>query len=94
MRDRIRQQLKEVIVRALRIDDTTPDQLKDDHKLIGGDDLDVDSIDMLQLVLEIEKTFGIKIVTGQFDRTEWATIDTLAAAVEKKLEALVTAPRA
>ncbi|RPJ82615.1 MAG: acyl carrier protein [Acidobacteria bacterium] len=86
MRDQIRRQLKETIVRALRIDDTTPDQLRDDHQLIGGD-FDVDSIDMLQLVLEIEKTFGIKLVSGQFDRAEWATIDTLAEAVEKKLVA-------
>ncbi len=92
MREHIRQQLKEVIVRALRIEDTTPDQLRDDHKLIGGD-LDVDSIDMLQLVLEIEKTFGVKVVSGQFDRAEWATVDTLAEAVEKKLESQGSAAR-
>jgi acyl carrier protein len=86
MRDRIRRQVKEVLVRALRIEDIAPDRLPDDQALLGGD-IDIDSIDMLQLILEIEKTFEIKLVSGQFDRAQWATIDTLADAIEKKLQA-------
>jgi acyl carrier protein len=85
MRDDIRQRLKQIVVSGLRIQDLTAEEMKDEQALLGSG-LDVDSIDMLQLILEIEKTFGIKLVSGQFDRSEWATIDTLAAAIEKRLE--------
>jgi len=86
MRPAIRDQLKTIIVRALRIEDLTPEQIPDDQPLMDGD-LAIDSIDVLQLVLEIEKSFGIRIVTGEFDRAEWRTIDTLAGAIESRLHA-------
>jgi acyl carrier protein len=86
MRDDIRRRLKQIVVSGLRIQDITAEEMTDDQALVGSG-LDVDSIDMLQLILEIEKNFGIKLVSGQFDRSEWATIDTLAAAIEKRLEA-------
>ena len=86
MRDDIRRQLKEIVVRALRIEDVTPDQIGDFQALLGSD-FDIDSIDMLQLILEVETAFGIKLVSGEFDRAEWATIDTLAGAIETRLQA-------
>ena len=58
----------------------------DDQRLLDSD-MGIDSIDILQLILEIEKTFGIKLVTGEFDRGEWETVKTLAAAVEARLRA-------
>ena len=78
--------LKELLIRALRIEDMTPDQLSADQRLLDGE-IAIDSIDILQLILEIEKTFGIKLVTGEFARGEWATIRTLAAAIEARLKA-------
>jgi acyl carrier protein len=88
MRDQIRERVKVTVLRALRIQDTTPDQVRDDQALLGSD-FDIDSIDILQLILEIEKEFGVKLVSGEFDRAEWATIDTLAGALEKRLQARV-----
>lgn len=78
--------LKELLVRALRMEDMTPEQLSADQKLLDGE-IEIDSIDILQLILEIEKSFGIKLVTGEFDRDEWATIRTLATAIETRLQA-------
>jgi acyl carrier protein len=51
--------------------------------LLGGD-LEIDSIDILQLILEIERRFGIKLVDGELDESDWRSIKTLAAAVEAK----------
>jgi len=85
-REAIEVTLKELIIRALRIEDMTPDQLSSDQKLLGGE-IEIDSIDILQLILEIEKTFGIKLVTGEFARGEWQTITTLAAAIEARMQA-------
>jgi acyl carrier protein len=80
------QQLKLIIIAGLRIKDKTPDDLSDDQQLLGGD-LEIDSIDILQLILEIERRFGIKLVDGEFDESAWQSIATLAAVVEAKVAA-------
>jgi len=79
----ITQQLKEIIIAGLRIKDRTAADLSDDQQLLGGD-LEIDSIDILQLILEIERRFGIKLVDGELDESDWRSIKTLAAAVEAK----------
>lgn len=86
--ENIKHQLKVITIQGLRITDMSPDDLQDDAPLLGGD-LGIDSIDILQLILEIERHFGIKLVDGEFDPTAWVSIDTLAATVETKLAAKV-----
>jgi acyl carrier protein len=80
------QQLKQIVISGLRIKDRTAADLPDDQALLDGD-IDLDSIDVLQLILEIERHFGIKLVEGEFDRNAWRTIATLAAAVDAKIAA-------
>ena len=77
------QQLKEIIIAGLRIKDLTAADLSDEQQLLEGD-LEIDSIDILQLILEIERRFGIKLVDGELDESDWRSIKTLAAAVEAK----------
>ena len=84
--ENISQQLKEIIITGLRIKDRTAADLSDDQPLMGGD-LEIDSIDILQLILEIERRFGIKLVDGEFDENAWQSIATLAATVEAKIAA-------
>jgi acyl carrier protein len=84
--ENISQQLKQIIVAGLRIKDRTAEDLGDDQQLLGGD-LEIDSIDILQLILEIERRFGIKLVDGEFDESAWQSIATLTAAVEAKVAA-------
>ena len=85
-REAIEATLKELLIRGLRIEDMTPDQLSADQELLEGE-IAIDSVDVLQLILEIEKAFGIKLVTGEFARGEWKTIKTLAAAIEARIQA-------
>ena len=80
----VKSQLKLIIARGLRLPDEAVDDFGDDQRLLGGD-LEVDSIDILQIILEIERHFGIKLVTGKFEREEWATIDSLAATVQARM---------
>jgi acyl carrier protein len=84
--ENISQQLKQIIIAGLRIKDRTAEDLSDDQQLLGGD-LEIDSIDILQLILEIERHFGIKLVDGEFDEGAWQNIGTLAATVEVKVAA-------
>lgn len=83
--DDIKAQLKMLILKSLRITDVSPADLGDDQLLMGGD-LEIDSIDVLQLILEIERHFGIKLIKGgKFEKEEWSSIRTLAAAIEARL---------
>ena len=51
--------IKEVIVRSLRLQ-MSPAEIADDITLFG-EGLGLDSIDALELVLEIERTFGVAV---------------------------------
>jgi acyl carrier protein len=53
-------ELKKVILTVAKIDDDVS-STTDDTVLIGEDGLFFDSIDVLELIVEIEKKFGIKI---------------------------------
>ncbi len=83
--DSIKDDLKALIIKSLRITDVAPGELRDDQPLLGGD-LEIDSIDVLQLILEIEKHFGIQLVTGRFDRSAWDNVNSLAAAIETRMK--------
>jgi acyl carrier protein len=80
----VKEQLKPIILKSLRITDLTPADLRDDQPLIGGE-LEIDSIDVLQLILEIERHFGIKLVQGTFNKKYLESVDALAAAIESKV---------
>ena len=80
----IQQQLKRIIGVGLRLPDDAMASLRDDQPLLGGE-MEIDSIDILQIILEIERHFGIKLVTGKFEREEWASINHLAATVQARL---------
>jgi acyl carrier protein len=80
----VKEQLKPIILKSLRITDLTPADLRDDQPLLGGE-LEIDSIDILQLILEIERHFGIKLVQAKFDEKHLESIDTLAAIIESKV---------
>ena len=54
----------DLIVATLKLEDVTPEQMADDEPLIGSG-LNLDSIDALELVLAIEKEFGVKIGSSE-----------------------------
>jgi acyl carrier protein len=80
----VKEELKPIILKSLRITDLTPEDLRDDQPLLGGE-LEIDSIDVLQLVLEIERHFGIKLVQANFNKTHLESVNALAAIIESKV---------
>ena len=80
----VKEQLKPIILNSLRITDLTPADLRDDQPLLGGE-LIIDSIDILQLVLEIERHFRIKLVEGNFNKKDLESINALASVIESKV---------
>jgi acyl carrier protein len=80
----VKEQLKPIILSSLRITDLTPADLRDDQPLLGGE-LEIDSIDILQLVMEIERHFGIKLVQANFNQKDLESVNALAAVIESKM---------
>ncbi len=78
MPDPLNHQLKVLIVETLRLEDITPASIPDDEPLVGGG-LSLDSIDALELVVRLEKEFGIKIASSEESRTALASITALSA---------------
>lgn len=56
----LKESLKKQIVQYLNLLDVKPEDIRDDEPLFGGD-LGLDSIDSLELVVLLEREYGIKI---------------------------------
>ena len=56
----LRTQIKEMLVKNLMLQ-VTPEQIGDELPLFGPDGLGLDSIDALELVVSMEKTFGVGV---------------------------------
>ncbi len=70
-------ELKVKIIATLGLLDVTPDDIKDDDPLVGGD-RGIDSIDVLELVMMIEKDYGVKIESKELGIKVFASVRALA----------------
>ena len=80
MTDPLRADIKQAIVRSLRLP-IAPTEIEDDTPLFG-EGLGLDSIDVLELVLELERSFGVTIADEQTGAKVLRTVNTIAAYVE------------
>jgi acyl carrier protein len=79
MPDPLTARLKSLIVETLRLDDVRPEDLPDDEPLFTSSRFGLDSIDALELVVRLEKEFGIKIGSSEESRRALASVAALAA---------------
>ena len=79
----LRQELKEFIVRRLRLERTDPGSIGDDASLVGGG-LDLDSIDLLELIVGLEKEYGLKIADAAEGKRVLTSVKSLADFVAGK----------
>ncbi len=71
-------EIKHLIVEALDLEDITPGEIGSEE-LLFGDDIGLDSIDALELGMEIRKRYGIKIEAATEEVKEhFATVRNLA----------------
>jgi len=72
----LRAQIKEMLVKNLMLQ-VTPDQIGDDLPLFGPDGLGLDSIDALELVVSMEKTFGVGVPSSDVAGKALRTVNTI-----------------
>ena len=70
-------ELKNKIIDILDLADVTPDDINEDEQLVGGA-LGIDSIDVLELVMMIEKDYSVKIDNKELGAKVFASLRTLA----------------
>ena len=70
-------ELKVNIIKTLGLIDVTPEDIKDDAVLVGGD-TGIDSIDVLELVMMIEKDYGVIVDSKELGAKVFASVRALA----------------
>ena len=80
MSDALRSEIKQAIVRSLRLP-MQPEEIGDSTPLFG-EGLGLDSIDVLELVLELERSFGVTITDEQTGAQVLRSVDAIAEYIE------------
>ncbi|HEX5473801.1 MAG TPA: phosphopantetheine-binding protein [Vicinamibacterales bacterium] len=80
MTDALRMQIKQAIVRSLRLP-MKPEEIGDSTPLFG-EGLGLDSIDVLELVLELERSFGVSITDQDTGLAVLRSVETIATYIE------------
>ena len=82
MDETLRSRIKEVLVQSLRLPFPAT-QIADDVRLFG-EGLGLDSIDALELVLAIERTFGVTIGDEQTAKRVLQSVNAIAEFIEER----------
>lgn len=78
--------LKNALAEELNLPELAADGFNDDAPLFG-EGLGLDSLDAVELVIVIQKHFGVEIKDMEDSKTAFASINTLATYIDKRLAA-------
>lgn len=79
--DNLREQLKTEIIELLNLEDMEPGDISNDEMLFG-DGLGLDSIDALELIVLLEKNYGLKVENPEEGKKIFQSINTMAEYIE------------
>ena len=71
------EKIKQLIIQRLKLMDMTPEMIESEAPLFG-EGLGLDSIDALELVLGLEKEFGVIIPDAEVGRKVFQSVKTMA----------------
>lgn len=80
--DALKKQIKRMMVDDLMLK-VTAEQIEDDQKLFGPGSLGLDSVDALQLVVGLDKHFGLKIPDPAAAKEILRSVNSMAEAVQR-----------
>ena len=81
--DALKQRIKKMMLDNLMLQ-VSAEEIGDEQALFGPDSLGLDSVDALQLVVALDKNFGLKIPDPAAAKEVLQSVNTIVAAVQKK----------
>lgn len=75
-------ELKEEIIKALNLEEMTPEDI-DENEALFGDGLGLDSIDALELIVLMEKKYGIKLANPSEGKAIFTSVASISDYVSK-----------
>ena len=76
-------ELKGKIIEALNLNDLSMDEFDNDAPLFGDDGIGLDSIDALEIIMILEKNYGIRLANAAEGRDIFKSVRAIAEYVEK-----------
>jgi acyl carrier protein len=80
----LRLQIKKMLIATLKIADVQPEQIDDDIMIFESKLLNLDSLDGLELVVGIQKEFGVSINDQSHALTILQTVNSIAEFIESR----------
>ena len=81
--DDLKRQIKDMMVAELMLQQSA-DEIADDAPIYRPEGLGLDSVDALQLVVALEKKFGLKLPDADAARNVLLDVNSIAAAIVSK----------
>ena len=78
--------LKTILVKELNLEELTPQDI-DESAPLFGEGLGLDSLDAVELVVILQKHFGVEIKDMEEGRSAFQSVNALAAYIERRLAA-------
>ena len=79
----LKAEIKKMMVENLMLQ-VTADEIQDDQALFGPGSLGLDSVDALQLVVALDKNYGLKVPDPEAAKSLLHSVNSMAEAVSKK----------
>ena len=77
-------ELKEEIIKSLNLEEMTPEDIDSDAPLFG-EGLGLDSIDALELIVLMERNYGIKLANASEGKSNFQSVRVMAEYISKKM---------
>ena len=74
----LKEELKTKLIEALNLEDVTTADIDDNAPLVGEDGFGLDSIDALELIVLLEKNYGIKIKDPKEGKNIFKSVSVMA----------------
>jgi acyl carrier protein len=78
----LKTQIKQMLVENLMLK-VSAAEIRDDQPLFGTESLGLDSVDALQLVVALEKNYGLKLSDTEVARKAMQNVNTITAAIQE-----------
>ena len=80
----LNEKLKTIIIEELNLEDVTAEDIEDDAPLFG-EGLELDSLDAVELVVQVQKHFGVEIKDIEEGRMAFESINALRHFIEERM---------